>query len=133
MQPETDRTEAVAIALRELARIMAQLRDPVSGCPWDLEQDFATIAPYTIEEAYEVADAIERADMGELRDELGDLLFQVVFHSRMAEEQGAFALADVVAAINDKMIRRHPHVFGDEADARSADEQTLAWETIKAS
>ena len=133
MQPETDRTEAAAIALRELARIMAQLRDPVSGCPWDLEQDFATIAPYTIEEAYEVADAIERADMGELRDELGDLLFQVVFHSRMAEEQGAFALADVVAAINDKMIRRHPHVFGDEADARSADEQTLAWETMKAS
>lgn len=133
MQPETDRTEAAAIALRELARIMARLRDPVSGCPWDLGQDFATIAPYTIEEAYEVADAIERADMGELRDELGDLLFQVVFHSRMAEEQGAFALADVVAAINDKMIRRHPHVFGDEADARSADEQTLAWETMKAS
>lgn len=133
MQPETDRTEAAAIAFRELARIMARLRDPVSGCPWDLEQDFATIAPYTIEEAYEVADAIERADMGELRDELGDLLFQVMFHSRMAEEQGAFALADVVAAINDKMIRRHPHVFGDEGETRSADEQTLAWETMKAS
>jgi nucleoside triphosphate diphosphatase len=132
MHRETDRTEDAAIAFRELARIMARLRDPVSGCPWDLEQNFATIAPYTIEEAYEVADAIERADMGELRDELGDLLFQVMFHSRMAEEQGAFALADVVAAINDKMIRRHPHVFGDEGDGRSADEQTVAWEAVKA-
>ena len=132
MHRETDRTEDAAIAFRELARIMARLRDPVSGCSWDLEQNFATIAPYTIEEAYEVADAIERADMGELRDELGDLLFQVMFHSRMAEEQGAFALADVVAAINDKMIRRHPHVFGNEGDGRSADEQTVAWETVKA-
>jgi MazG family protein len=132
MHRETDRTEDAVIAFRELARIMARLRDPVSGCPWDLEQNFATIAPYTIEEAYEVADAIERADMGELRDELGDLLFQVMFHSRMAEEQGAFALADVVAAINDKMIRRHPHVFGDEGDGRSADEQTVAWEAMKA-
>jgi MazG family protein len=132
MNRETDRTEDAATAFRDLARIMARLRDPVSGCPWDLEQDFATIAPYTIEEAYEVADAIERADMGELRDELGDLLFQVMFHSRMAEEQGAFALADVVAAINDKMIRRHPHVFGGEGDGRSADEQTVAWEAVKA-
>jgi ATP diphosphatase len=132
MHRETDRTEDAAVAFRELARIMARLRDPVSGCAWDLEQNFATIAPYTIEEAYEVADAIERADMGELRDELGDLLFQVMFHSRMAEEQGAFALADVVAAINDKMIRRHPHVFGDKGDGRSADEQTLAWEAMKA-
>lgn len=132
MHRETDRTEDAAIAFRELARIMARLRDPFSGCPWDLEQNFATIAPYTIEEAYEVADAIERADMGELRDELGDLLFQVMFHSRMAEEQGAFALADVVAAINDKMIRRHPHVFGDKGDGRSADEQTVAWEAMKA-
>jgi len=132
MHRETDRTEDAAIAFRELARIMARLRNPVSGCPWDLEQNFTTIAPYTIEEAYEVADAIERADMGELRDELGDLLFQVMFHSRMAEEQGAFALADVVAAINDKMIRRHPHVFGDEGDGRSADEQTVAWEAVKA-
>ncbi|MDP1555798.1 MAG: nucleoside triphosphate pyrophosphohydrolase [Hyphomonas sp.] len=127
-----DRTLEAAEAFRELARIMARLRDPVSGCPWDLEQDFATIAPYTIEEAYEVADAIERADMGELRDELGDLLFQVMFHSRMAEEKGAFALADVVTAINDKMIRRHPHVFGGEGDGRSADEQTVAWEAVKA-
>ncbi|MDP3457752.1 MAG: nucleoside triphosphate pyrophosphohydrolase [Hyphomonas sp.] len=127
-----DRTLEASEAFRELARIMARLRDPVSGCPWDLVQDFATIAPYTIEEAYEVADAIERADMGELRDELGDLLFQVMFHSRMAEEKGAFALADVVTAINDKMIRRHPHVFGGEGDGRSADEQTVAWEAVKA-
>jgi len=127
-----DRTLEASEAFRGLARIMARLRDPASGCPWDLEQDFATIAPYTIEEAYEVADAIERADMGELRDELGDLLFQVMFHSRMAEEKGAFALADVVTAINDKMIRRHPHVFGGEGDGRSADEQTVAWEAVKA-
>jgi ATP diphosphatase len=127
-----DRTPEAAAAFRELAQIMARLRDPVAGCPWDLEQDFATIAPYTIEEAYEVADAIERGDMGELRDELGDLLFQVMFHSRMAEEAGAFALADVVAAINDKMLRRHPHVFGEDRDGRSADEQTVAWETLKA-
>ncbi len=126
-----DRTLEAAEAFRELARIMARLRDPDGGCPWDLEQDFSTIAPYTIEEAYEVADAIERGDMGELRDELGDLLFQVMFHSRMAEEAGAFALADVVAAINDKMIRRHPHVFG-EKDVRSAHEQTVAWEVMKA-
>lgn len=126
-----DRTLEAAEAFRELARIMARLRDPVAGCPWDLEQDFATIAPYTIEEAYEVADAIERGDMVELRDELGDLLFQVMFHSRMAEEAGAFSLADVVAAINDKMIRRHPHVFG-EKDVRSAHEQTVAWEVMKA-
>lgn len=126
-----DRTLEAAEAFRELARIMARLRDPEAGCPWDLEQGFATIAPYTIEEAYEVADAIERGDMGELRDELGDLLFQVMFHSRMAEEAGAFALADVVAAINDKMIRRHPHVFG-EKDVRSAHEQTVAWEVMKA-
>jgi nucleoside triphosphate diphosphatase len=131
MAPTRDRTQEAAEAFRELARIMARLRDPDGGCPWDLEQDFSTIAPYTIEEAYEVADAIERGDMGELRDELGDLLFQVIFHSRMAEEAGAFALADVVAAINDKMIRRHPHVFG-EKDVRSAHEQTVAWEVMKA-
>ena len=131
MAPTRDRTQEAAEAFRELARIMARLRDPEGGCPWDLEQDFSTIAPYTIEEAYEVADAIERGDMGELRDELGDLLFQVMFHSRMAEEAGAFALADVVAAINDKMIRRHPHVFG-EKDVRSAHEQTVAWEVMKA-
>jgi MazG family protein len=126
-----DRTAEAAAAFADLARIMARLRDPDGGCPWDLEQDFATIAPYTIEEAYDVADAIERGDRADLRDELGDLLFQVMFHSRMAEEEGSFALADVVAAINDKMIRRHPHVFG-EKDERSAHEQTVAWEAMKA-
>jgi tetrapyrrole methylase family protein/MazG family protein/ATP diphosphatase len=114
-----------------LVDIMARLRSPEGGCPWDLEQTFATIAPYTIEEAYEVADAIERGDLGELKDELGDLLLQVVFHARMAEEQGAFDFAAVAEAINDKMIRRHPHVFGDAA-ARDAAEQTRAWEAIKA-
>lgn len=132
MADDQDRTPEAARAFQELARIMARLRDPASGCAWDLAQDFSTIAPYTIEEAYEVADAIERGDMGELRDELGDLLFQVMFHSRMAEEAGAFALADVVAAINEKMIRRHPHVFGEDRDGRSADEQTAAWEVMKA-
>ncbi|MDO1558678.1 nucleoside triphosphate pyrophosphohydrolase [Brevundimonas sp. 2R-24] len=114
-----------------LLTIMARLRDPDGGCPWDVEQTFATIAPYTIEEAYEVADAIERGDMGELKEELGDLLFQVVFHARMAEEQGAFAFDDVVAALEDKLVRRHPHVFGD-GDGRTAREQTVAWEAIKA-
>ena len=115
----------------DLLGIMARLRDADGGCAWDLEQTFATIAPYTVEEAYEVADAIERGDLKDLRDELGDLLFQVVFHSRMAEEEGAFAFADVARAINDKMIRRHPHVFG-KADYRSAAEQTVAWEVLKA-
>ena len=115
----------------ELLAIMARLRDREAGCPWDLEQTFATIAPYTVEEAYEVADAIERGDLGDLRDELGDLLFQVVFHARMAEEQGLFAFDDVAKAINDKMIRRHPHVFG-EAGVRSSAEQTAAWEETKA-
>ncbi|MFO1012782.1 MAG: nucleoside triphosphate pyrophosphohydrolase [Caulobacteraceae bacterium] len=117
--------------LVRLLEIMAQLRTPVTGCEWDLEQTFATIAPYTVEEAYEVADAIERQDMPDLRDELGDLLFQVVFHSRMAEEAGAFRFEDVAEAINEKMIRRHPHVFGN-AGQRSAAEQTVAWEEIKA-
>lgn len=109
-----------------LARIMAQLRDPETGCPWDIRQDFASIAPYTIEEAYEVADAIAREDMDDLRDELGDLLLQVVYHSRMAEESGHFALADVIDAICDKMVRRHPHVFG------PADAQSPGWEELKA-
>ena len=107
---------------RDIARlieIMAALRDPETGCPWDIEQNFATIAPYTIEEAYEVAEAIARDDMGDLRDELGDLLLQVVYHAQLAEETGAFAFADVVEAITTKMIRRHPHVFGDET-ARAA-------------
>ena len=110
---------------------MAQLRAPEGGCPWDVEQTFATIAPYTIEEAYEVADAIERGDLADLKDELGDLLLQVVFHARMAEEQGAFDFAGVAAAINDKMVRRHPHVFGDVIHKDVA-EQTRAWEAIKA-
>jgi nucleoside triphosphate diphosphatase len=128
----TDSKPAAATeALLTLVDIMARLRTPVTGCPWDLEQTFETIAPYTIEEAYEVADAIERGDMGELREELGDLLFQVIFHSRMAEEAGAFALVDVVNAINTKMIRRHPHVF-EAADGRDADGQTVAWEEMKA-
>jgi MazG family protein len=113
-----------------LLDIMARLRDRERGCPWDLEQTFATIAPYTIEEAYEVADAIERNDLGDLKDELGDLLFQVVFHARMAEEAGAFAFADVAHAICDKMLRRHPHVFGGQKIEGSA-EQTKRWEEIK--
>ena len=113
-----------------LLSIMARLRDPQDGCPWDLKQDFSTIAPYTIEEAYEVADAIDRNDLDGLKDELGDLLLQVVFHAQMAAEQGAFGFDDVVTAIADKMVRRHPHVF---ADARFADarEQTANWEQIK--
>lgn len=115
----------------ELLAIMARLRNPDGGCPWDLEQDFSTIAPYTIEEAYEVADAIERESFAELKDELGDLLFQVVFHARMAEEAGMFEFNDVVDAVNDKMIRRHPHVFGD-AKHRNSAEQTEAWEEQKA-
>ncbi|AXK73499.1 nucleoside triphosphate pyrophosphohydrolase [Lysobacter sp. TY2-98] len=113
-----------------LLAIMARLRDPDGGCPWDVQQTFATIAPYTIEEAYEVADAIERHDLHELRDELGDLLLQVIFHSRMAEEQGAFAFGDVVESINGKMVRRHPHVFGD-ASFEDAEAQTANWEAIK--
>lgn len=114
-----------------LAGIMARLRNPVGGCPWDLEQDFASIAPYTIEEAYEVADAIERYDMDSLKDELGDLLLQVVFHSQMASEQGSFGLQDVIAGICDKMTRRHPHVFGD-TDADTPDAVVANWESIKA-
>jgi MazG family protein len=117
--------------LARLLDIMARLRDPDGGCPWDREQNFATIAPYTIEEAYEVADAIERGDMDGLKDELGDLLLQVVFHSRMAEEARLFVFDDVARAIGDKMTRRHPHVFGD-ADMVNAAEQTVAWEEHKA-
>ena len=114
-----------------LLAIMARLRDPDTGCPWDVEQDFASIAPYTIEEAYEVADAIERGDMADLRGELGDLLFQVVFHAQMASETGNFGFEDVADAISEKMIRRHPHVF-EQPDGRDAAEQTAAWEAIKA-
>jgi len=117
--------------INQLLDIMERLRDPQSGCPWDRVQDFSTIAPYTIEEAYEVADAIQHGDRDELRDELGDLLFQVVFHARMAEEQGAFDFSDVVAAVCDKMIRRHPHVFGDAA-VGDAEDQAEAWEQVKA-
>lgn len=120
-----------APAMERLLSVMARLRNPDGGCPWDLEQDFSTIAPYTIEEAYEVADAIQRGDLQDLREELGDLLFQVVFHSQMAEEQGAFRFEDVAAGMADKMIRRHPHVFGD-ADERDAESQTRAWEAQKA-
>ena len=118
-------------AIDRLLQIMARLRDPQRGCPWDLEQTFATIAPYTIEEAYEVADAIEREDFAALRDELGDLLFQVVFHSRMAQEQGSFAFDDVATAISDKLERRHPHVFAGEAGG-SADDVLKNWKVIKA-
>lgn len=116
---------------RRLLEIMARLRDPEGGCPWDVEQDFRSIAPYTIEEAYEVAAAIEAEDLAGLKDELGDLLLQVVFHARMAEEAGAFDFAAVAAAICDKMIRRHPHVFGD-LQVEDADGQKLAWEDHKA-
>lgn len=118
-------------SLDRLLKMMVRLRDPQRGCPWDREQDFSTIAPYTIEEAYEVADAIARSDMAALKDELGDLLFQVVFHARMAEEQGLFAFEDVAAAIADKMERRHPHVFGD-VRIDSAAAQGEAWEEHKA-
>ena len=115
-----------------LLEIMAQLRTPGSGCPWDLEQNFSTIAPYTIEEAYEVADAIARGDLDDLRDELGDLLLQVVFHARMAEEQHAFSFGDVVEAITRKMIRRHPHVFADSSGRLTPSDVKGEWDRIKA-
>ncbi|MCK4862195.1 MAG: nucleoside triphosphate pyrophosphohydrolase [Rhodobacteraceae bacterium] len=118
--------------LPRLMEIMRRLRDPETGCPWDIEQDFASIAPYTIEEAYEVADAIERGEMVELRDELGDLLLQVVYHSQMAQEAGLFGFDDVVDSISAKMFRRHPHVFGDESRDKSAAQQVSDWEQIKA-
>lgn len=121
MSTQTDRLHA----------IMAKLRDPNGGCPWDLEQDFASIAPYTIEEAYEVADAIARGDMAELRDELGDLLLQVIFHARMAEEMDLFDFESVAEAISDKMVRRHPHVFAGET-VESTAAQTVSWESQKA-
>ncbi len=117
--------------MRRLAEIMRRLRAPEGGCPWDLEQDFHTIAPYTIEEAYEVADAIARRDWAALKGELGDLLFQSVYHAQMAEEAGHFDLAEVIEAISEKMIARHPHVFGD-GEMRSAAGQTEAWEAQKA-
>lgn len=129
MPPSAPSTEAET-ELRRLLAVMAALRDPATGCPWDNVQDFDTIAPYTIEEAYEVADAIARRDFAALPDELGDLLFQVVYHARMAEEAGRFAFADVARAITDKMIRRHPHVFGNAA-TRDAATQTASWEALK--
>ena len=132
--PATDLSGEVAEAatqIRRLLVIMAALRNPDGGCPWDLEQDFASIAPYTIEEAYEVADAIGRNDMADLQDELGDLLFQAVFHAQMAAEAGEFGFADVARSIADKMERRHPHVFGEERVA-SVEAQSAAWEEHKA-
>ncbi len=117
--------------VERLLEIMARLRDPERGCRWDVEQDFASIAPYTVEEAYEVEDAIARGDRDALRDELGDLLLQVVFHAQMAREEGSFDFADVVAGLCDKLVRRHPHVFGD-AQTRSAADQSAAWEAQKA-
>lgn len=126
-----DDAACVGQDMANLLAIMARLRTPGTGCAWDLAQDFATVAPYTIEEAYEVADAISRGDLDDLRDELGDLLLQVVFHARMAEERGAFAFPDVVEAITAKMIRRHPHVFGDAPD-RSPEAIRGSWARIKA-
>ena len=123
--------EPAQSSINRLIEVMDRLRDPESGCPWDLEQTFRTIAPYTIEEAHEVADAIEREDLDHLKDELGDLLFQVVFHARLAREIDAFDFDDVAGAVADKLIRRHPHVFGD-GPKMDADTQTENWETIKA-
>lgn len=125
-----NRMPVMPTPIEELLAVMARLRDPARGCPWDLQQDFASIAPYTIEEAYEVADAIARADLDDLKGELGDLLFQVVFHARMAEEQGAFGFDDVVGAIRDKLVNRHPHVFADAVVADAA-AQTIAWDEHK--
>ncbi|MEO1136790.1 MAG: nucleoside triphosphate pyrophosphohydrolase [Pseudomonadota bacterium] len=127
----TDAPSPDAKKIDALLDVMARLRAPEGGCPWDVEQTFKTIAPYTIEEAYEVADAIERGDMKGLKEELGDLLFQSVFHAQMAKEEGLFTFGDVAEAITEKMIRRHPHVFAD-ADLRTAEEQTAAWEQQKA-
>lgn len=130
MKPQALPTETNENPLSRLLFIMARLRDKEHGCPWDVEQNFATIAPYTIEEAYEVADAIARGDLPALKEELGDLLLQVVFHSQMAKEEGAFTFGDVANAISEKMIRRHPHVFGD-AKIETAAAQTEAWEQHK--
>lgn len=128
----TDLIYDTARPMARLIEIMARLRDPDSGCPWDIEQDFATIAPYTIEEAYEVADAITRADWPELEGELGDLLLQTVYHTQMGAEAGHFTFDSVVKNISDKMVARHPHVFGDESRDKSAEQQTADWEKIKA-
>jgi nucleoside triphosphate diphosphatase len=137
-EPYLDRTRSDALVrdrdagLERLLEIMARLRDPGTGCPWDIEQTFATIAPYTLEEAHEVADAIDRRAWGELKGELGDLLFQVVYHAQMATEAGHFSFAEVVTAISDKMFARHPHVFGDQSRDKTADQQSRDWEAAKA-
>ncbi len=130
--PEHDLIHDPDAGLERLLEIMRRLRHPDTGCPWDIEQDFASIAPYTIEEAYEVADAIERGAWDELKGELGDLLFQSVFHAQMAQEAGYFTFQDVVRTMSDKMVARHPHVFGDESRDKSAEQQTRDWEAIKA-
>src|SRR6185369_9826221 len=127
----SDRMPKATRPIDRLIEVMARLRDPKTGCPWDREQDFASIAPYTIEEAYEVADAIERHDLPGLKEELGDLLLQVVYHAQMAQEQAAFDFEAVAAGIADKMVRRHPHVFGEDTIANAAG-QTSAWEQHKA-
>ena len=118
--------------IERLLYIMRRLRDPDTGCPWDIEQSFSSIAPYTIEEAYEVADAIARGDMADLKGELGDLLLQTVYHTTIGEEEGLFTFHSVADAISDKMVARHPHVFGDQSRDKTADQQTIDWETIKA-
>ncbi|MBL9050530.1 MAG: nucleoside triphosphate pyrophosphohydrolase [Tabrizicola sp.] len=128
----TERPALPPYGIDRLLAIMAALRDPKTGCPWDIEQDFATIAPYTLEEAYEVADAIDRQAWPELKGELGDLLFQTVYHSQMAAEAGHFAFADVVETISDKMLARHPHVFGDQSRDKTAEQQSRDWEAQKA-
>lgn len=132
MTPNMLRNTLPPAGIDRLLAIMAHLRDRETGCPWDIEQTFATIAPYTLEEAHEVADAIERQAWGELKGELGDLLFQTVYHAQMAEEAGHFSFTDVVAAISDKMIARHPHVFGTESRDKTAAQQTRDWEAQKA-
>ena len=118
--------------IERLLYIMRRLRDPDTGCPWDIEQSFSSIAPYTIEEAYEVADAIARGDMADLKGELGDLLLQTVYHTAIGEEEGLFTFHTVADAISDKMVARHPHVFGDQSRDKTAEQQTIDWETIKA-
>lgn len=130
--PPPDHDQPAANAVSRLLAIMAALRTPGTGCPWDLEQDFATIAPYTLEEAYEVADAIQSGDWSELRAELGDLLFQVVFHAQIAQERGLFDFTQIADTISDKMIARHPHVFGPDRTQKTAARQTEDWEATKA-
>jgi len=131
-EPNNDIINDENAGIERLLEIMRRLRDPQTGCPWDIEQDFDTIAPYTIEEAYEVADAIERRDWAELEGELGDLLLQSVYHAAMGEERGLFSFQSVVRNISNKMVARHPHVFGDESREKSAEQQTADWEAIKA-